>query len=62
MNTIHEKLKKQWKEKIKIILTIFFFIKFNFILYYLLTLNFAFYKRNKKISNLIFGILLSNLK
>jgi len=62
MNTIPEKLKKQWKEKIKIILTIFFFIKFNFILYYLLTLNFAFYKRNKKISNLIFGILLSNLK
>ena len=33
---------------------VYFFIQFDFMLYYLLTLNIIFYKINKKIPNLIF--------
>jgi len=54
MSITREKTQKIMWRKIKIILTIFFFIIFNFILYYLLILNVVFYKRNKKIPNLIF--------
>jgi len=50
-----------WK-KIKMILTIFFFIIFNFILYYLLKLNDLLYKKISNFFLLIFSILLSNLK
>jgi len=51
-------------KKDKIILTIFFII-FNFILYYLLKLNYVLHKKIKKYLIyflLIFDILLSNLK
>ena len=44
------------------ILTIFFFIIFNFILYYLLKINDLLYKKNLICFLLIFSILLSNLK
>jgi len=46
----------------KMILTIFFFIIFNFILYYLLKINDLLYKKNLICFLLIFSILLSNLK
>jgi len=65
MSTTHEKTQKTMWRKIKIILTNFFFIIFNFILYYLLTLNIILYKRNKKYLIwflLIFGGLLPNVK
>jgi len=65
MSTTREKTQKVMWRKIKIILTIFFFIIFNFILHYLLILNIIFYKRNKKYLIwfvLIFSGLLSNLK
>jgi len=48
MSTTCEKLKRKLEKKIKNILIIFLFILFDFMFYYLLTLNVVFYKRNKK--------------
>jgi len=56
------KLKNTMKKKIKsILINIFILITFNFMFYYLLTLNIMSYRINRKISNLTF-IITYNLK